>query len=47
VPVFAEYYVRNSLWPAASLARRQAILHLIEAHRAAQRGEAPIRVAPP
>jgi hypothetical protein len=35
VPVFAEYYERERLWPAASLARRQAILHLIEAHRAA------------
>jgi len=34
VPVFAEYYERNKLWPAESLARRQAILHLIEAHQA-------------
>ena len=30
-PTFAEYYERESLWPAESLARRQAILPLIEA----------------
>lgn len=35
VPAFAEYYEREKLWPAASLARRQAIMHLIQAHRAA------------
>jgi hypothetical protein len=34
---FAEYYERESLWPAESLARRQAILPLIEAYQASLR----------
>lgn len=34
VPAFAEYYDREQLWPATSLARRAAILPLIEAYRA-------------
>jgi hypothetical protein len=33
-PAFAEYYEREHLWPAESLARRQAILPLIEAYQA-------------
>jgi hypothetical protein len=33
-PAFAEYYDREALWPAESLARRQAILPRIEAHQA-------------
>jgi hypothetical protein len=35
-PAFAEYYERESLWPAESLARRQAILPLIEAYQASR-----------
>ena len=35
-PVFAEYYEREQLWPAHSLARRQAILPLIEAYQASR-----------
>ncbi|MEO8631216.1 MAG: GFA family protein [Betaproteobacteria bacterium] len=34
-PSFPEYYEREALWPAESLARRQAILPLIEAYQAA------------
>lgn len=34
VPVFEEYYERETLWPAESLMRRQAILPMIEAHQA-------------
>jgi hypothetical protein len=37
-PAVAEYYEREDLWPAESLARRQKILPLIEAHRASIRG---------
>ena len=33
-PAFAGYYERERLWPAESLARRQAILPLIEAYQA-------------
>jgi hypothetical protein len=36
-PAFAEYYERESLWPAESLKRRQAILPLIEAYQASLR----------
>jgi hypothetical protein len=36
-PAFAEYYEREHLWPAESLARRQAILPLIEAYQTSQR----------
>ena len=36
-PAVPEYYDREQLWPAASLARRRAILPLIEAWRSAQR----------
>jgi hypothetical protein len=35
-PAFAEYYERETLWPAESLARRRAILPLIEAHQASR-----------
>lgn len=35
-PVVAEYYEREQLWPAESLARRQAILPLIEAWQASR-----------
>jgi hypothetical protein len=34
VPAFLEYYEREALWPAASLARRLALQRRIEAHRA-------------
>jgi hypothetical protein len=33
-PAFAEYYEREKWWPPESLARRQAILPLIEAYQA-------------
>jgi hypothetical protein len=36
VPAFAEYYERDELWPPESLARRRALLPLIEAYRSAQ-----------
>jgi hypothetical protein len=36
-PAFAEYYEREQLWPAESLARRQAILPRIEAYQASLR----------
>jgi hypothetical protein len=36
-PAFAEYYERETLWPHESLARRQAILPLIEAYQASLR----------
>lgn len=39
VPAAAEYYDREQLWPAESLARRKAILPLIEAYQASR--EAP------
>jgi hypothetical protein len=35
-PAFTEYYEREQLWPAQSLARRQAILPLIEAYQASR-----------
>jgi len=35
-PAFTEYYERETLWPAESLARRRAILPLIEAHQASR-----------
>jgi hypothetical protein len=35
-PAFAEYYDREALWPTESLARRQAILPLIEAYQASR-----------
>lgn len=35
-PAFAEYYERETLWPRESLARRQAILPLIEAWQASR-----------
>jgi len=38
-PAFAEYHERDSLWPPESLARRQAILPLIEAWQASLRGQ--------
>ena len=40
VPAVAEYYDREAHWPPESLARRQAILPLIEAYQAAKRGDA-------
>ena len=36
-PAVAEYYERDAYWPAASLARRRALLSRIEAYQAAQR----------
>jgi hypothetical protein len=36
VPSVAEYYDRESLWPAESLARRQVLLPLIEAYQKAR-----------
>jgi hypothetical protein len=36
VPSVLEYYDRESLWPAESLARRQALLPLIEAYQKAR-----------
>jgi hypothetical protein len=42
VPACQAYYDREQLWPADSLARRQALLPLIEADRASRRrGELP------
>jgi hypothetical protein len=40
VPAFAGYYDRETVWTEASLARRRAILPLIEAHQAARQGVA-------
>lgn len=37
VPAVAEYYDRKRYWPAESLARREALLPLIEAYRATKR----------
>lgn len=34
VPAFAEYYERETVWPAESLARRQALLPQIERYQA-------------
>ncbi len=41
VPVVAEYYDREQLWPAESLARRKAILPLIEAYQASRKAAHP------
>jgi hypothetical protein len=38
-PSFDAYYDRELLWPAASLARRQAMLPQIEAYQASLRGQ--------
>lgn len=35
-PAVAEYYDRQDFWPAASLARRDAVLPLIEAYRSSR-----------
>jgi len=45
-PAFEAYYERESLWPPASLARRAAILPLIEAWKASQRGDVSDRRYP-
>ena len=37
IPAVPEYYDRDKYWPAESLARRQAMLPLIEAYRASKR----------
>ena len=37
VPAFAEYYDRERLWPAASLARRRAVEPQVEAYLATRR----------
>ena len=37
IPAVAEYYDRNDYWPAESLARRAAIVPLIEAYQASLR----------
>jgi len=39
-PAVPEYYERERYWPAESLARRQALLPLIEAYRAGRRRDA-------
>jgi hypothetical protein len=39
-PAFAEYYDREKVWSAASLARRETLLPLIEAHQASLRRDA-------
>jgi hypothetical protein len=39
-PAVAEYYDREKYWPADSLARRRAILPLIESYRSARRRDA-------
>ena len=36
-PAVAEYYERDAYWPAASLARRRALMPRIEAYQTAQR----------
>lgn len=40
VPAVAQYYEREDYWPTESLARRQALLPLIEAYQAAKKGDA-------
>jgi hypothetical protein len=40
VPAVAEYYEREMYWPEESLARRRALLPLIEAYRAARQRHA-------
>jgi hypothetical protein len=37
VPAFAEYYDREKIWPAASLARRRAVEPQIEAYVASRK----------
>ena len=37
IPAVAEYYEREGLWPAQSIARRQALMPRIQAYRAAAR----------
>jgi hypothetical protein len=39
-PAVPEYYDRDEYWPAESLARRRAILPLIDAYKASRRGRA-------
>ncbi len=39
-PAVPEYYDREQYWPAESLARRRAILPIIEAYQASRRGRA-------
>ena len=39
-PAFEQYYEREKLWPPESLARREAVLPLIEAYHASQRRDA-------
>ena len=40
MPSFEEYYEREKLWPAESLARRAVLLPLIEAYQASLRSDA-------
>jgi hypothetical protein len=40
VPAFEEYYERNEVWSAESLARRKALLPQIEAYQLSLRGDA-------
>jgi len=40
VPAVAEYYDRETYWPAGSLARREVLLPLIQQYQAAKRGGA-------
>lgn len=40
VPAFEEYYEREAVWPAESLARRQRLLPLIEQYQASLKGSA-------
>ena len=40
VPAFEKYYDREKQWPAESLLRRQALMPLIQAYQASQRGDA-------
>ena len=41
VLVFAQYYEREAVWSATSLARRQVLLQQIEAYQASRKGGAP------
>jgi hypothetical protein len=40
VPAFEEYYERNEVWSAESLARRKALLLQVEAYQLSLRGDA-------
>lgn len=40
IAVFEEYYEREAIWPAESLARRELLLPLIEKHQACPQGHA-------